>query len=163
MTVTINGNSLDEYDWKREDKRLESVHRTRSGKQYRYKWGEFGRVTFAADQVNSATACAVNSLWLAGAVCILSKVGIQFDNRVPSDVVSDTTIPVGQIWLSESTTTNVVSATLSVSGTWIDVVDVSSVVVDVATGYIVNKASPFARVTDARFDLWQGRIELETF
>ena len=109
MTVSINGISIDEFDWKREDKRLESNHRTRSGKQFRYKWGEFERVAFAVDQVNSATAAQINSLWITGSVCVVTRY---------SDVIS---------------------------------------------GYIVNAQSPFNKVTDARYDLWQGRIELESF
>ena len=52
-----------EWDFKLTDKKIETVHRTRSGAGYRYLWGSFKGVKFNVEFVNSSDMCIVNSWW----------------------------------------------------------------------------------------------------
>jgi len=52
-----------DWDYKLESKKIENVHRTRSGAQSRYKWGEYARVKFKVSDLTSADACQINSWW----------------------------------------------------------------------------------------------------
>ena len=42
---------------------MESEHRTRGGKLYRYKWGGYSQWQFSVSFVNSSDAAIVNSWW----------------------------------------------------------------------------------------------------
>lgn len=52
-----------EWDFKLTDKKVETVHRTRSGAQYRYLWGSQKGVKFKVEYVSSSDRCVVNSWW----------------------------------------------------------------------------------------------------
>lgn len=52
-----------EYDYKDNEKIIESKHRTLSGKAYNYKWGEYERFEFSLNYVTEANALIVNSWW----------------------------------------------------------------------------------------------------
>jgi len=52
-----------EYDIKFEHKKVETSHRTRSGANYRYIWGQFNAVKFKVSDLNSGDMCRVNSWW----------------------------------------------------------------------------------------------------
>lgn len=52
-----------EYDFKGKGKKIESEHRTRSGRNYIYKWGEYDEVSFTAKYVDRLTKDIVNSWW----------------------------------------------------------------------------------------------------
>lgn len=71
MTSAYPFVSLDEIDWHRKDERIESTHEMRSGRQYRYRWGEKERINFRASEVSSADACQINSWWSAGTALVL--------------------------------------------------------------------------------------------
>lgn len=51
------------YDIKFSAAKIESSHRSRSGANYRYKWGEFSRVILSIEHVTSADMTRVNSWW----------------------------------------------------------------------------------------------------
>lgn len=51
------------WDLKQPDKKIESIHRPRSGTQYRYKWGYYSEFKFSVDFVNSRDASIINSWW----------------------------------------------------------------------------------------------------
>ena len=52
-----------EYDMKLSGLKIEDVHRTLGGVEYRYKWGDYDRVEFSLQWVNSSTMAIVNSWW----------------------------------------------------------------------------------------------------
>lgn len=56
------------YDLKYDGKKLESVHRTRSGAQYRYKWGDYKRAKYKVEDISSAHMTTINSWWGSNAV-----------------------------------------------------------------------------------------------
>lgn len=59
-----NAVSLDPgYDIKYDGRKIESSHRTRSGANYRYKFGDYKRVRFYVEFLSSADMCRVNSWW----------------------------------------------------------------------------------------------------
>ena len=52
-----------EYDYKEDDEKVESRHRSRDGSEYVYKWGDIGMFRFSVSFVNSSTKAQVNSWW----------------------------------------------------------------------------------------------------
>lgn len=54
-----------EYDLRYGRQKIENVHRTRSGAQYRYTWGRFNKVKFSVENLSSADMTQVNSWWAA--------------------------------------------------------------------------------------------------
>jgi hypothetical protein len=52
-----------EYDFKDATKIIESKHRTPTGRQYNYKWGNYERFEFSLNYVAEANASVVNSWW----------------------------------------------------------------------------------------------------
>ena len=52
-----------EYDFKDGGRKIENVHRTRSGAEFRYLWGDYEEVSFSLQYVNSSDACVINSWW----------------------------------------------------------------------------------------------------
>jgi hypothetical protein len=52
-----------EYDYKDASKLIESRHRTLSGRQYQYKWGDYEHFEFSLQYVSEANAAIVNSWW----------------------------------------------------------------------------------------------------
>lgn len=52
-----------EWNFTRADKKEETEHRTRAGKRYVYKWGEYKKFKFDVQHVSSSTAAIVNSWW----------------------------------------------------------------------------------------------------
>jgi len=72
LTDGTNVASLNpEWDLKFADKKIEDVHRTRTGTAYRYKWGQYHATKFSVEYVNSATMCQVNSWWGANTALAL--------------------------------------------------------------------------------------------
>lgn len=60
-TVSLNP----EYDIKFDDRKVENSHRTRTGANYRYTWGNFKRVRAKVEYLSSADMSQVNSWWMA--------------------------------------------------------------------------------------------------
>ena len=52
-----------EYDLRLDHRKIESVHRVRSGEQYRYKWGQYLRWRLSLTWVNTTDFGLVNSWW----------------------------------------------------------------------------------------------------
>lgn len=52
-----------EYDYGDKTKLIQSKHRTKSGRQYDYKWGEYEHFEFSLNFVTEANASIINSLW----------------------------------------------------------------------------------------------------
>lgn len=52
-----------EYDYKTSGKKIEDVHRTKSGSQYRYNWGDFDSVEFSLRYVNLHRYGVLNNWW----------------------------------------------------------------------------------------------------
>lgn len=66
MLFPSSGSHIDlypEWDMKREDKKIEDTHRTRSGGRFVYKWGQYSRTKFSLTDVNSSDASLINSWW----------------------------------------------------------------------------------------------------
>lgn len=51
------------WDFKPDARKKQSEHRTRSGRRYVYKWGEYQNWKFKIDFVNSNDASIINSWW----------------------------------------------------------------------------------------------------
>lgn len=52
-----------DYDYEEEDQKIEVVHRVKSGREYRYKFGDYGRTKFSVSYVNSEFKSICNSWW----------------------------------------------------------------------------------------------------
>lgn len=52
-----------EWGMSQPDKKVESTHRTKGGKLYRYKWGGYNQFKFGLNYVSSSDAAIVNSWW----------------------------------------------------------------------------------------------------
>ena len=57
--VTIQPN----FDYSDGKKQIRSDHRTKGGKAYSYKWGDYRQITFSTAYVPASTAALVNSWW----------------------------------------------------------------------------------------------------
>ena len=60
-----------EWNYRNEDSRIESAHRTRAGAMYRYVWGVYKRRKFDVENVTSADMCQVNSWFYANTPLVL--------------------------------------------------------------------------------------------
>jgi hypothetical protein len=73
---STNGVSLyPEWDYARNDKKVENTHYTRSGRRYNYIWAVRGRIKFSVEHVDSSTAAVVNSWWASGQKLLFKRVG----------------------------------------------------------------------------------------
>jgi len=64
-----------EYDFKDGGKKIEDVHRTKAGVQYRYLWGEYTEIKFSLMYVSSADQCTINSYWGGNQDLLFMEVG----------------------------------------------------------------------------------------
>ena len=54
---------LPEWNLRMQDKKLETQHRTKSGRLFVYKWGDYKAWRLSAEFVSSADAAIINSWW----------------------------------------------------------------------------------------------------
>ncbi len=54
-----------EWGLSQPDKKIESTHRTRGGKLYRYKWSDYKQFKFKLSFVNSSDVAVINSWWVS--------------------------------------------------------------------------------------------------
>lgn len=54
-----------EYDMSMPQRKIESVHRTRSGAQYRYTWGTYKTAKLPVEMLSSADMWLINAWWAA--------------------------------------------------------------------------------------------------
>lgn len=52
-----------EYNYKGGEVQLRTEHRTKSGKMYLYKWGEYRKIQFNVNYLPASDASLVNSWW----------------------------------------------------------------------------------------------------
>jgi len=52
-----------EWDYKEQQEKIESRHRTRDGSEYAYKWGQYTKIKFKVTYVDSSFKALVNSWW----------------------------------------------------------------------------------------------------
>ena len=64
-----------EYNYAEKDKKVEARHRTRSGKEYVYKFGEYNRFKFNVMYVDSSFKSIVNSYWRSNTELLFMEVG----------------------------------------------------------------------------------------
>lgn len=64
-----------EWDYEEDDKKIENRHRTRSGKEFVYKWGDYRRRKFSVSFVDSSTAAIVNSWWNSNTPLLFMREG----------------------------------------------------------------------------------------
>ena len=64
-----------EYDYKEQDFKVEDKHRTRSGREYRYKWGDVEKITMGMRFVNSSTMSQINDWWKDNTDLLWMEVG----------------------------------------------------------------------------------------
>ena len=60
-----------EWNIKFDDRKVETAHRTRSGKMFRYVWGKYDRCKFDAQFISSADMCQINSWWYVNVPLVL--------------------------------------------------------------------------------------------
>ncbi|OGC95831.1 MAG: hypothetical protein A2W25_15255 [candidate division Zixibacteria bacterium RBG_16_53_22] len=60
-----------DYDLVTSARKVQTMHRTRSGAAYLYKWGRFDHVAFGVTYLSSADMCRVNSWWGANTPVVL--------------------------------------------------------------------------------------------
>ena len=65
-----------EYDFKDTGNKIEDVHETKQGNEYRYKWGERDRVSFTLMHINSADMCRINSWYSANTNLTFKEIGV---------------------------------------------------------------------------------------
>ncbi len=65
-----------EYDYKEQDKKVESRTRTTTGAEYVYKFGDFRQWKFKVSFVNSEVFSIVNSYWKSNADLKFVKTGL---------------------------------------------------------------------------------------
>ena len=82
-----------EYNYVEKDKKIETRHRTRSGKEYVYKFGEFNRFKFGVMYVDSAFKSIVNSYWNNNAELLFMEVGA---SQVYSVRLINKELPIGK-------------------------------------------------------------------
>lgn len=83
-----------EYDYKIDHRKVENSHRTRSGRLYKYKWGEFKQVKFSAEFLSSSDMCKVNSWWGSNTPLRLYDTG---SSVVVSGYLSNNATPINQL------------------------------------------------------------------
>ena len=52
-----------EYDYSSIKKRIESKHRTRSGRMFKYHWSNYVKIGFTLDYIAGGNASVINSWW----------------------------------------------------------------------------------------------------
>lgn len=82
-----------EWNFARRDKKEETVHRTRAGKRYTYKWGSYYAFKFGLEHVSSSTAAIVNSWWVTNTKLLFMESG---GTQVFSVVLTNKELPLGQ-------------------------------------------------------------------
>ena len=82
-----------DYDFKREGKKIENSHRTRSGANYRYIWATYPRIKFKVEDLSSADACKINSWWASNTPLLLFDTG---STVVISAYLVNTSEPIGE-------------------------------------------------------------------
>lgn len=82
-----------EWDFERDNQKMEDVHRSRSGRMYRYKWGEFQRVKFGIEHLSSSDMTKINSWWGANTALRLFDTG---STVVISGYLTNKGLPIGE-------------------------------------------------------------------
>lgn len=81
-----------EYDYLERDAKIESRHRTRSGKEFVYKFGDIGKFKFSVAYVNSSFKATVNSYWKSNTNLLFMEVGATV---VSSVRLTNKSLPIG--------------------------------------------------------------------
>lgn len=72
-----NGVDIDpEYDFERNDTKIENRHRTRDASEFVYKWAQITKFKFGLMYVNSSDASVINSYWSSNAEVKFMEVGV---------------------------------------------------------------------------------------
>lgn len=71
-----------EYDYAEGDEKMEDVDRSKSGKRYAYKYGDYKRWEFTVMYVSSADAHQLNQWWLDSTNLIFTESGSGVENSV---------------------------------------------------------------------------------
>lgn len=82
-----------DWDYKLESKKIENVHRTRSGAGYKYTWGRFDRIKYKVEDLTSSDMCQINSWWAANVPLRLFDTG---STVVISGWIANADIPIDQ-------------------------------------------------------------------
>lgn len=82
-----------EWNFKHDDKKEETIHRTRAGKRYVYKWGEYKGFKFDVEYVSSSTAAIVNSWWATNTKLMFMESG---GTEVFSVIITNRELPIGK-------------------------------------------------------------------
>lgn len=64
-----------EYDFTDQESKIETRHRTKSGREYVYKWGDYKKFKFSVSYVNSSFKSIVNSWWNTNTELLFMKQG----------------------------------------------------------------------------------------
>lgn len=83
-----------EYDIKFGQRKIESSLRTRTGANYKYTWGRYGKVEMKVEFLTSADMTQINSWWAANTPLRLFDMGSAV---VVSGTISGTESPIAQL------------------------------------------------------------------
>lgn len=82
-----------EWDYRGQDRKVEDMHRTRTGGRYVYRWGGYGRDTMTVRYVTSEFASIINSWWDSNTKLLWKN---ESDTNVFSVLLVNKELPVGQ-------------------------------------------------------------------
>lgn len=82
-----------EWDFERNDKKVENIHRGRSGRSWVYKWGSYSAWKFSASFISSRDMSVVNSWWSTNSELKLMESGV---SGVYSVRLMNKDYPIGQ-------------------------------------------------------------------
>lgn len=83
-----------EYDFSRDDEKIEDVHRMRDGSMFRYKWGEFDKWKFSVRYVNSSDASVINNWFKSNQQLLFMEVGA---TQVHSVYITNKKLPISKL------------------------------------------------------------------
>lgn len=98
FVVTVNSYNFiefePEYDYKEDHKKMESRHRTKAGREYVYKWGEYRQFKMGTMYVTSYQKSVINSYWNNNTELMFVQSG---NLEVNSVLIMSSTLPVGSL------------------------------------------------------------------
>ena len=81
------------YDYVEVDKKVESRHRTRSGNEYAYKFGDYQHIKMSVTYVDSTFKAIVNSWWNSNADLLFMEEG---GTEISSVHLINKELPIGK-------------------------------------------------------------------
>lgn len=85
-----------EFDFKDEQRIIESSHRTQTGRQYSYKWGDYEHFEFSLNYVQQNNASIISSWWSSRTELLFFISGVEASTQVYSVMIIDDRDPLSE-------------------------------------------------------------------